>query len=680
MTIYNGANTASHKSKGKRRSKLRLTNLLLNNKKKTGKKNNKNQKNDVEYMFENTKQFNKMFDYETPEEYLKENSGKDMLRSIDIIDNIGDTCDTFLIQGDVQSGKTNLVINCAINKALVYNNVQIILTRNFNDDLKQLGNRLEQKIHDMIWVYYFERDDERFDEFRIFDTKTDLDEIFEHIEDGKRCIIIGKCNSNFRRTGDLDKIANICETLDKDEKAFDIFLDESDFNGIKTIFNKRQAQVFNDIVELSNRKACVMFTATVGPHLLSANDNIKIKNIMKKANSENYVGLNDIEYVPFDDDFCLKKEPRMLVDPDNLVAITNVIHDVLKRRKDEGYIKTRVVNLHYTCYIAKHDDLFNHFTKEFNDATIIRHDDGIITVQNGDEHVISTRSSMNDVFKAMNIVFDVKDTIIIISGKSDSRGISFSSENKHMFRITDELYIQEFSDTANIIQSCGRICGNFSNPELNVRVHTYARNIDKIIDMVQLTENVMNQCAEDKDIETKQDMNLNEYFNEYSVCFNRSDMPSGDMWSRNLNKFIPIEINDVVYLGNKPKNIDEAFLQSDEVRANMINKLKRIVVNYTKKGIHKCTMLEKFWFHYIDRVRRTGEYDMTVNGVFKDLCINVCAYKTHKTLLNAFTKTKTVSRNHDRYFAYNIIDKDVITLRNDIRDQFNNEIVNHVNV
>lgn len=405
-----------------------------------------------------------------------------------------------LINGSVQSGKTNLIIQLAFYSYELGYDV-LILVNNFHMDLKQIEYRLNN--------YIIEHKKDKI--VKILDKKI-IPKSFTH-----RGIYVTLCNksrvsainNNYKPTGDFITI-----------------VDESDiFNqNVDKIENNSLNGISKELITLFNKtKSIIRITATSFSHVF-INDLFPLKNsdIYFTENGPNYIsfGHEKFNVIPFedpaDDQTILEDDDD---DEDEEASAEAKVKDKIKLylsakktswtdqerayfikliQEDREYFISKnikpfiVVNV--TPTIANHHYIKEVVQEHFYNVTVILVDEGLVKLS----QIEQVKTLVEQVEQVENLMYfdsiqecltfvqteiHKHDTIVMITCKQLGRGISTRSQKAYFKDISTILYansmIYACSDTKSmdeIIQSSLRIGGQFPGYEkidgFELRLHT----------------------------------------------------------------------------------------------------------------------------------------------------------------------------------------------------------------
>jgi len=491
----------------------------------------------------------------------------------------------YLLYGQVQSGKTNVLIYTLLYNAFVYGNHQLVILRAYNDDLQQFEHRLMLSVQALTTQFPCD-----------FLTKLIILNIKQvsTLEKDKIYIIYGLCHATLKLTGDLNKMNTFTRMLND---SFNVYVDESDVNAIVTKQSKLQSQLITSILSHDKCRACVYTTATVTAHLLIEQDRFLTKNIICKKTSTKYHSIYDTEFKEIDE-FKFSRNNTELT---NLSKLKTLIDIIIERRLYSVYDTNTfhrkiVINIQMSMMITHHDELMQYMVRMFPNASIIRHDKGITQMKTDNTLVYHEVGSINQLFKRLGTDTSLycKSILIIISGKSDGRGVSFNSEETvHCLRITDNVCLHTKStDMSTLIQSFGRVCGNFHNKhEFTPTIWTLSHNIHDVEKLLKLIDTIIQHC-----INEPNPCSLQDFYTQENLGIHKGSLPLrlSKLWSATITSNKWTEHNNIYYLGLNPDFMEKSM--SPHELHTCIDTL--IKWRYHKKA-HNYQHFFKMYYDYI---------------------------------------------------------------------------------
>lgn len=489
--------------------------------------------------------------------------------------------DKYILYAPVQSGKTSCLLHLCFLNYIRYQRLQIIVTRNFNDEQEQMADRVLRLVDTYGRQYG--------DQWPIFNHRVQKIDIQHKTLRNDTIIAIIKGHANSKQTGSLD---GLYASLVHQKRSFDMYIDESDSMSIHTRRDKHQAMVLSDIMKLDGCHIIVHTTATPLAHIFLEQHNIA--NTIMKRTSENYVSHNDIDYSEIDENqFAF--EGKMPNDS-CIQSIGDWVEQRFAERDDD---ETNIcLSISGIPVNKDHDRLRIALSSRFADHSILVHDESELRLYQHENCTIFN-ITINSFFKLIgdrHLIFQ-GNLVIITSIKSDGRGISFNSETtRSTWRITDALYLARNTDCVNIVQNTGRQCGMFVNKtSFRPRLYTYERNISNLHKMLQLQDVLFRKFSE----HSEKKCSITEFFNTESVFVMTNELPTTDMWSKTLPKYKFKRYEDKIYFGNRPEDLIVTAMDIEVMRTRLVSwhdqpglKISKFLSLYRKRVSYDMTRYE----------------------------------------------------------------------------------------
>jgi hypothetical protein len=371
----------------------------------------------------------------------------------------------YIIDGNIQSGKTKTLISFCVCSLAVKQKV-VIIVRNFKEDCIQLINSINtiNKIHN---AYLYEKSNVSFN-YEACSSKDLHEWMFE-----KHCnVLVLMAN-----TTQLSTFAKVI--VDNKYTDFTLFIDEADAL-MNTIHRNKEISVFNMMHIIFNQsKLAFLITATNYANIFK--DGTLPSRFIKVKQHSNYKGIEDIEFeilpvlMKSKQGTLFEKSPslynvlqtlshRPVYKNHPTILLTKCTHLVAHQTEFiETISTTKDWNARWTAigYNGTGITLYHHSFSKMSNMTI----DGVVGVKYNKTGIFIFKNI--GIMKALTYLLENGgkekfSRIVIISGHLASRCINFM-DKEYRWHLTDE-YLDPSSsmNCVDLIQSL-RICGIHHN-------------------------------------------------------------------------------------------------------------------------------------------------------------------------------------------------------------------------
>lgn len=390
--------------------------------------------------------------------------------------------DRILLKGDVQSGKTAMMILTAMCY-LVCNRDVVFIVRNKNDDKIQLCKRFELFVRDLQ-----EKKNYTNKNFQIIKK-------IENAPTDSNCVFV-----EIYRKDNIEKLHTILKTRNPESAV--LFVDEAD---------SRDDTTDSEFIDLCNLTGTNLLVSATVQDILVSKWGIRGDTIIPLITSNSYRGINTLKFIckenlnetdelfwticdiAVDTDY-LRIRPEhpkiLLISIDRTLSVMDNLYDQFKFNRFE--IGTQMVQLPQEMkdicvieYTGKGIQMFH--------WSLNRHE--IKNCKNG-QIIFKKDIAIKDVllWLAKNGGYVRFPNIVIISGDMASRGINFAcwdpEEPKNNWHITHQILMKtKNSSCSTVIQAC-RILGNHGD-NIPLKLYTNKECEEKIKKGNQLTRELI---------------------------------------------------------------------------------------------------------------------------------------------------------------------------------------------
>lgn len=382
-----------------------------------------------------------------------------------------------LLKGDIQSGKTVMMILTTLCY-LVCNRDVVIILRCSNDDKTQFIDRFDEIVGEFVRMGYSNKN---FSTYDICSKKNFRPE--------SKC-----CFVTIYKEKNMEKIDTILRTRND---SFVVYVDEADL---------RDDRNDEEFLKLCTRCSTSIFVSGTVQNIMVSNWNILGENIINLIPDSSYKSVHDLKW---NTDFDVATENGMYN------AIKDISQDVTWNEFYSYHPKIILINVDRRISF-----LDKHYSKLIKDLPL----QSLCVIKYGESRITCNHSSLSslDKFPVPNYTygdFEVKfskssrmtikklllwmaqnggverfPNVIILAGDMANRGINFAcydpTEERNNWHITHQiLYKSETSQCSTILQSL-RILGKFTD-NISLKVYTSEAEQNKILSSYSLTNELL---------------------------------------------------------------------------------------------------------------------------------------------------------------------------------------------
>lgn len=378
-----------------------------------------------------------------------------------------------VIQGDMQSGKTEMILCIVIYYSIVYNISSLVLLQNTTDMMLQFLNRLE-KFFEKIKNFSKKILPCKYARGRCLREQA----ILNAIDENEPYILV--C---LRSKTDIQPVTNALEKT-KRRRLVCVF-DESDFtdSGAET--------KCDEMIGLLKENTNTIYNITATPLTTLFKENIDIENVFFLKNPNNYKSPNHLDIQKVEGNFASQK----VHNPFEFVPRLKTYIDSFSERKSYNFTKKGyshpVISLVRTTSIVDNIEYQANYSRETysKEITTITYNGGNHGITLFSDSLIGNKIQLGkgkysysnglhrfiDVHISLILDFlrergaEKHPRIMIFAGKKTDRALSYTSsyekaKNKIPWHLT-EMFVM-FAGTcnqSNILQTIGRLCGTYND-------------------------------------------------------------------------------------------------------------------------------------------------------------------------------------------------------------------------
>jgi hypothetical protein len=373
-----------------------------------------------------------------------------------------------VVKGNIQSGKSSLMIYYSAYMVEKQSMNSVIILRNIDDDVKSMKIKLEK--------------------FRI-EKKFEYDIVYVGSEDASELKYKMTCkNKIFLVEGNSKQLEKLKNSISTDTHPLTMCIDELDLN-MKDDTTKFQKE-FTCLLSSGKISQIIGITGTALP-VFFKKDDLKQEQIISLESPINYKGIHNMTVTDidiYDHDIVEKTLVHMLDSDYAFYDKDGMKHPAIVLIKDE-HIKTKqkeqMKKLHE-----------NQKLKE-NFCLIVQNGNGIDIQMCGDKKIsLKKKISINEALQALKNLNDPDIRYIaIIAGNLASRGLSYVSDD-YCWHLTHEILIVPKNSTGTSITQGCRLCGCYSD-DIPLVMFTSLEIKNEIRAYDALQERIVEKCEEE---------------------------------------------------------------------------------------------------------------------------------------------------------------------------------------
>jgi hypothetical protein len=512
----------------------------------------------------------------------------------------------YIIDGNIQSGKTKTLISFCVSSLAVKQKV-VIIVRNFKEDCTQLINSINtiNKIHN---AYLREKSGMSFD-YEACSSKDLYKWMFE-----KHCNVL-VLMANTTQLSTFAKVA-----VDNKFHDFSLFIDEADAL-MNTIHTNKEISVFNMMHIIFNQsKLAFLISATNYANFFK--DGTSPSRFIKVKQHSNYKGIEDIEFeilpvfIKSKKGTVFEKSPslhnvlrtlsyRPVYDNHPTILLTKCTHLVIHQTEFIQTISTsKEWNERWTAigYNGTGITMYHHSFNKMDKITI----DGVDGVKFGGIFTFKNIGIMKALtYLRENGGKEVFSRIVVISGHFASRCINFMDKD-YTWHLTDE-YLDTSStmNCVDLIQSL-RICGIhrvvtplkvWCNEEVMNNIILTHYNLGGFI--YKLADTYKDKNIDFKTILSSVKIHKNKLGNR-KVCkikapYKKVSNQKHDNTNETLGIVDVVEKDGFVYMDNTPYSIDETKLSNAPIQFKIYKQILQVIIDNwgTNEWVLRSVIIDK---------------------------------------------------------------------------------------
>lgn len=410
-----------------------------------------------------------------------------------------------LLKGDIQSGKTLMMILTTLGYLMCDRDV-VIITRNKLGDKKQFIKRFNQVV-------------DRLREVKAYSNKNfTIGSI--HNPPNHSCVFVEIYMRN-----NIQKLYECISQRELDTAV--VYIDEADLRG------SYRHSLFNEAGKI------IYVSATV-QDIVTSNWNIKTHSIVPLVSSEVYKGVDKLQFYICD----------LTVNDEFFYTLCDIAIDRDYEQVCPDHPKIVLINM-YTK-LSEQIELFDKFKHnnfcqyslpvELENVCVMNYTGSGIKMYHA---TIKRHPKMNSIEEAFRYLYEnggkvTFPNIVIIAGCMADRGINFScrfEDRKSGWHITHQMmYKSSTSSCATVLQAC-RILGNYED-EMPLKLYTTEEIKNKIEQSYKLSESIIHELVDSKEQES--------YTNQVckKITLNRNEVPTKFLARKNVDKVFTLVDDD----------------------------------------------------------------------------------------------------------------------------------------